>query len=193
MNKSIKYFLVALSALLTVPVVAETAVYDRKAIELNSHTEVLIDLPVEQVWPYIIEDPKAWKQGPQLVSVAGSKGRKGEVFKAVMPSDSETALFYAKNVELITNQRRTLKLYAGSDGALIGFASWVLQEESDKTRVSYHVHSEARLPDEMWLQMTVEQREAYGEQNQQTNEKRFQDELDSLKLMAEEAGNKAVQ
>ncbi len=188
-----RYLLIMFSMFLAVPYVAETKPHERKAIELNSHTEVLINLPAEQIWSYINEEPKAWKQGAQMVSITGSTGskgkggQKGEIFKAVMPAEPETVLFYAKNVELITNQRRTIKLYAGNDGDLIGFASWVLQAEGDKTRVSYHVNAETKLPDETWAQFNDEQRQAYTLQNQQTSHKRFQDELDSLKLLAEGA------
>ncbi len=75
---------------LAVPYVAETKPHERKAIELNSHTEVLINLPAEPIWPYINEEPKVWKQGAQLVSIAGTAGsigkvgHKGEIYKSII-------------------------------------------------------------------------------------------------------------
>jgi hypothetical protein len=158
--------------------------YDRPAIELNSHTEVLIDLPADVIWPHII-DPGKWKQGASVFHVAGPKGALGEVSGAAMPDAPETVIFYAKTVELEPNRRKTIKLYGTDNGPLIGFASWELEAEGDSTRVSYHVYSEMPLSDAGLENASSEEIEAYQEQYFKANHERFQNELEGLKKMLE--------
>ena len=93
----------------------------RDVIELNSHVSVVIDAAAKEIWPLILKIDD-WKQGMALVTVDGDLGEQGAVHKAVLP-DSEPradadALYYVQDVELVRNERRTLKLFlpSGPDG-----------------------------------------------------------------------------
>jgi hypothetical protein len=131
---------------------------------------VRIDATPEDIWPSI-EDPSAWKTGPQLIAVSGQPGALGTRFNSVDPGAPDTILFHAENVEIIPQRRRTLRL-TGVDGALIGFAIWELSRQDDSTVVEYHVY--AQLPPD-------------GDANsyRATNQQRFDRELATLKRLVE--------
>src|SRR5690606_42100493 len=53
--------------------------------------------------------------------------------------------FYFTNVEMVPEQRRTIRLNT-PEGALIGYAVWELTPVEGGTEVAYHVYSEAVIP-----------------------------------------------
>ena len=110
-------------------------------IDLVTHNAVVIDASPAKIWPYIM-DPSGWKAGAQLEHLDGEKGQAGERFRAFMPDDPATTLFHVTNVELMPERRRSMKLNA-SDGTLIGYASFELTPEGDRTRAEYHVYSQS--------------------------------------------------
>ncbi len=157
---------------------------ERRAIELNSHSAIVIDRPAAEIWPYIV-DPSDWKQGGSLVHHSGPVDQRGEVFKAFNPQDG-SVMFFVKNVEFIPNRRRTVKLYLPDAGNLIGFASWTLEEMSGRTEVSYHVYTETLLPPEQLASSTPEDIAELEMLDYDTNKARFDRELEGLKALVEE-------
>ena len=171
---------------------AQDAPWERHVIELNSHSSVVIDAAAEVIWPLILKIDD-WKQGLVLVTVDGALGERGTVHKAVL-ADSEpradaNAVYYVQDVELIENERRTLKLFlpAGPDGgrgSLLGFAAYVLEPAGvGKTKVSYHVYSESPLPPELRADSDAVAR--LEESSYRQNADRFQAELEVLKELVE--------
>jgi hypothetical protein len=154
----------------------------RAAIELNSHSTVLINRTAAEIWPHIA-DPSTWKQGGQLLHHSGPEGA-GGIFKAISPTDG-SVMFFIKNVEFIPYQRRTIKLYMPSNGPLIGYAAWTLDEEDGQTEVSYHVYTETLLPPEQSASSTAEELAEFEAINYETNKARFDRELEALKDMVE--------
>jgi hypothetical protein len=162
--------------------VPPTVAQSRVALNLNTHSQVEIDRPAAAIWPHIL-DPNPWKQGLKLTHHAGPAGQVGEILGAPDPSNRGAAAFYAENVEVVPNQRRTIKLYEPS-GRLLGFAIWTLTERNGRTLVEYDVYSETLLPPELVRQS----KEALAEQERQSfdsNKKRFDDELVALKRLVE--------
>lgn len=92
--------------------------------------------------------------------------------------------FFAENVELTPNQRRTIKLFL-ADGTLIGFATWSLREEGGRTVVGYAVHSETRLDSAQAKAMTPQQIRETERTQRAANQQRFDRELLALKRLVE--------
>ena len=159
------------------PAIAQT----RVALNLTTHSQVEIDRPAAAIWPHIL-DPSPWKQGLKLTYHAGPAGQVGEILGARDPASGAVA-FFAENVEVVPNQRRTIKLYDPS-GRLLGFASWTLTDRNGRTAVGYDVYSETLLAPEQARQS----KEALAEQERQayeSNKKRFDAELVALKRLVE--------
>src|SRR5690349_15742204 len=99
---------VVLAALVTMtdPIAAQP----RAAMNLNTHSEVVIDRPATAIWPRIV-DPTSWKQGTKSWHYAGPAGQMGEIFAAGDPADKAKVEFFFENVQLVPNQRRTIKIY----------------------------------------------------------------------------------
>jgi hypothetical protein len=156
---------------------------DRPAINLNTHSTVAIDRPATAIWPHIL-DPSSWKQAAKLWHHAGPVGQVGEIFAAGDPADKRQVMFFIENVELIPNERRTIKLYQ-ADGTLIGFASWSLRAEGGRTVVGYDVHSETRLDSAQAKAMPPARARETERVQQAENQRRFDDELLALKRLVE--------
>ena len=137
--------------------------------DLVTHNSVLIQAPAEKIWPHIV-DPNEWKAGAHLLPA----DEKGQVFKAVMPDRPDQALFTVVNVESVENQRRTIRLSA-LDGALMGYATWHLEDVNDATLVTYDVYSYfAELPEGVTEAAWVKE-----------SEERYQAELEALRRMVQ--------
>ena len=80
---------VALGALVTMA--NSAAAQTRAAMNLNTHSEVVIDRPAAAIWPLIV-DPSSWKQGTKSWHHAGPRGGLGEVFAAGDPADGACPL-----------------------------------------------------------------------------------------------------
>ncbi|WP_396221750.1 hypothetical protein, partial [Gemmatimonas sp.] len=113
------------------------------ATHLVAQRTVTIERTVMAVWPHIVE-PSAWKQGNRLTHVGGPWGAAGEVF-AARPAAGGAPDYYLVNAELVPYRRRTMKL-VGTDGTLMGFATYSLEEHDGRTTVRYDVFAETRLP-----------------------------------------------
>src|ERR1041385_6178493 len=87
------------------------AAQTRAAMNLNTHSEVVIDRPAAAILPRIV-DPTSWKQGTKSWHYAGPAGQLGEIFAAGDPTDKAKIEFFFENVQLVPNQRRTIKIYA---------------------------------------------------------------------------------
>lgn len=159
---------------------------DRYAIDLVTHSCVMIERPATAIWPSIV-DVNDWKLGAKLWHQEGPVGEPGEIFAAGDPANPGAVSFLAENVELVPGQRRTMKLYLPS-GVLMGFASWRLVEIAGRTEVTYDVVSEYRLEPEQVAAMTGEQRRQY----QIMNQERFDQELAGLKRLVETGSAQAA-
>jgi hypothetical protein len=91
--------------------------------------------------------------------------------------------FFAEVVELVPNQRRTLKLYLPS-GVLLGFATWRVQESGGRTRVEYDVYSEFLRPPFTSVAARDSARRADLD-FARANQRRFDQELVALKRLVE--------
>lgn len=147
------------------------------SVDLISHEVVLVRATSSEVWPHIVK-PDGWKQGAALVPMPSNDGRVR--FKATMPDQPETVVFYAEQVELIEGQRRTMRLNA-VDGTLMGYSSWVLTSQPGATLVEYHVYSTVNLGQPL----TKEERLKFERDYQTTNQRRFVSELEALKRLVE--------
>jgi hypothetical protein len=153
---------------------------NRIATDLVLHSDVVIDRPAAAIWPYIVA-PNIWKKGPKLNQVGGDAGKPGEIFAAVPRENTGESVFYVKNVEVVPNERRTMKLYQDNNGPLMGYASWELEEENGRTRVSYHVYTESLLS----KQITTSKLSELEKQDMEQHDKRFREELLDLKKLVE--------
>ena len=183
-TKAAKYFLVLFFCSCTPLAVADAAPETRTSIELNTHSSVIIDSAAAEIWPHIV-DPSSWKQGGALVHYSGNEGA-DEIFQAISPADG-SVMFLLKNVEFIPNERRTIKLYMPAGGPLIGYASWILDEQDGQTEVAYHVYSETLLPADQAAEETAEDLAEFEAMNYEMNKARFDRELEALKTLMEEA------
>ncbi len=157
---------------------------NRAASDLVTHSSVAIDAAASEVWPHIV-DPSTWKEALPLRHHAGQPGAVGEVFAAFDPAAPETIAYLVVNVELVANQRRSIKLTFPGRGPLIGYATWTLTEHDGSTVVTYDVYTETVLASEDGSRLTEEEiaeltREAYA-----TNKPRFDRELVALKKLVE--------
>lgn len=139
------------------------------AADLVTHNSVLIQAPAGEIWPHIIK-PDAWKQGAQLKPVDDT----AMTFHAVMPDQPDTPLYFVVNVELEQEARRTMRL-SSLDGALMGYATWVLKPVDDATLVTYDVYSFTPV-----LPEGVDEAQYVA-----SNKRRFQTELEALKKLLE--------
>jgi hypothetical protein len=152
-------------------------------LDLVTHNSVLIEAAPAQIWPKII-DPSEWKAGAQLVLLEGDPAQAGAKFKAVMPNAPDQVAFYTTNVEVLPEQRRTVRLNT-PDGALMGFAIWELTPVGDGTEVAYHVYTQAVIPGAALASMSAAEVEAWRTDYVPSNYQRFQAELEALKKMVE--------
>jgi hypothetical protein len=155
----------------------------RAAVNLVTHSEVLITRPRSAVWPHIV-DPNAWKQGAKLWHHAGPPGQVGEVFAAGDPANRAEVMFFVENVELVPSQRRTIKIYLPS-GTLLGFASWWLREDRGSTTVGYDVFSETPLPAAPATGAAADSIRRAEQSDRAANQARFDAELRALKRVVE--------
>ena len=151
------------------------------ATHLVVQRAITIDRSTVAVWPHIV-DPTAWKQGNRLAHHSGPWGAEGEVFAALPPSGGAPDYFLV-NAELVPYHRRTMKL-VGTDGTLIGFATYSLEERDGRTTVRYDVFAETRLPAGATAGAldTARARAAAG---QRSSAQRFDAELAALKRLVE--------
>jgi len=154
---------------------------ERVAVNFNTHDRVELDRPVSVVWPLIVE-PNSWKPNRQMVHYAGPAGKVGEVFAIGGGADRSKIWFLAENVELVPNQRRTIKLYDPA-GRLLGFATWLLEPAGTRTILRYEVHAESLVPPEKvgapgTKSVAEQEREGY-----EVNKKRNDDEFVILKRL----------
>jgi hypothetical protein len=172
---------VMLGALVTMA--NSAAAQARPAMNLNTHSEVVIDRPAATIWPLIV-DPTSWKQGTKSWHYAGPAGQLGEVFAAGDPANRKNVEFFFENVQLVPNQRRTIKIYAPA-GELLGFAIWTLREAGARTVVEYDVYSESLVNSvEARTKTPAELRDA-ERSYVTTNQQRFDRELLGLKRLVE--------
>lgn len=108
------------------------------SIDFITHSAVMIEAEVEDVWPYILY-PNSWKTGDKLVPVGGEQDALGERFKAMSDDGTGLVHFYVENVEVVPLKRRTVRLET-VDGDLVGYATWVLTPGNGITHVEYHVY-----------------------------------------------------
>ncbi len=173
--------LVVLVGMAGVP--ASVAAQDRVALNLVTHSEVMINRPAAAIWPLIV-DPSGWKKGATLRHQSGSAGQAGEVFAAMEPGDGAQVAFLVENVELAPNQRRTIKLYAPT-GDLIGYATWSLRAAGGRTVVGYDVYSETLIDPAQAKSMTPAQIREAERTSAAPNQQRFDQELLALKALVE--------
>ena len=153
----------------------------RLAINLHVYAQVEIARPASTVWPLIV-DTNSWKPDRPMVHRAGPVGQLGEVSAIVSTQHPGQVWFLAENVELVPNQRRTIKLL-DLKGNLLGFASWGLMEQGGRTLIDYQIHAESRVAPEQKLtaaQVAEQQRNGYA-----VNKQRVDDELAELKRRLE--------
>lgn len=153
------------------------AAQPRAAVNLVTHNRIEIARPAAVIWPYILE-PNLWKMGAKLVHRSGPAGQVGEVFGATEPN----VTFLVENVELISNRRRTIKLYQ-PDGTLLGYATWTLEESGGRSTVGYDVYSESLFPPgQAATAEALAKAELLGND---ANVKRFKAEFGALKRLVE--------
>jgi len=168
--------------LVATPCVALSAVSEeRAAVNLNAYSQIEIDRPVATVWPYIV-DTNSWKPERRLTHRSGPVGQVGEVLAIVGPTGK--VWFLVENVELVANQRRTIKMY-DPDGKLLGFATWKLQATGDHTLIEYEIHGESLVAAAQAGQpggksVAEQEREGYA-----VNKKRIDVEFAALKRLLE--------
>ncbi len=164
----------------TTPAVAQNR---RVATHLLTHNRIEITRPAATIWPFILK-PQAWKQGLQLVHQSGPAGRVGEVFAAVEAANPTRVMLLVENVELVPNERRTIKLLQ-PDGRLAGFATWTLDETGGRTVVGYDVYSETVLPADQAAKLSAAAVAELERSEHNANFKRFDAELAALKGLVE--------
>jgi hypothetical protein len=128
--------------------------------------------------------------GAVFEHVYGPIGTCGQVFAAAMP-DSAAVLYYVENVELIPHERRTVKLLEGIEGALLGFASWGLREQSEITTVTYDVYAQYPQSPDAANCSSPDEREALEVQEAAGDRARFKKELECLKRLVEDGESAA--
>lgn len=151
--------------------------------DLVTHNSVVIEAAPAAIWPRIV-DPSEWKAGAKMVLVEGDPAKTGALFKAVTAEAPDQASFYFTNVEMVPEQRRTIRLNT-PEGALIGYAVWELTPVEGGTEVAYHVYSEAVIPAAAFASMGAEEIDAVRADYGPSNSKRFQSELETLKKLVE--------
>ncbi len=155
------------------------------AIQLVTHSSVVIDRPTSAIWPHIV-DTSRWKRGFSLRHMDGESGAVGEVFGAFDPADPDTIAYLLTNVELIPEERRTIKLSETEHGGLIGYATWSLTDDGGHTRVSYEVYVETRLPPAEGSRLTPQQVAEMTREGHAVSKARFDRELQALKTLVED-------
>jgi len=147
-------------------------------LNLRTRSSHFISAPVSEIWPYIT-DTVEWKAGAQLVPWRGAPHESGARFKAVLPDDRHTILFFAENVEVVPERRRTLKLLT-PDGGLLGFASWLLSAEESGTSVEYHVYTKGAIPESLRDGTAAEELPVLEQRFREQSAARFSAELEIL-------------
>jgi len=168
-------WLIALIMVLQGAVLAGTVVVPT---DLVTHNQIVINAAPGKVWPLVME-PSSWKMGPRMINVRGIPGQLGEQLKGVM--DDGHIAFLAENVEVIANQRRTIRL-STEDGKFLGFAVWTLTVQGSGTLVQYEVYSQVPLAN---LGDTPAQIAAAQKNYHDMNYQRFAVELTALKKRVE--------
>ncbi len=151
--------------------------------DLVTHNSVVIEATPAAIWPRIV-DPSEWKAGAKMVLVEGDPAKTGARFKAVTAEAPDQASFYFTNLEMVPEQRRTIRLNT-PEGALIGYAVWELTPVEGGTEAAYHVYTEAVIPAAAFASMSAEEIDAVRAEYSPSNAKRFQAELETLKKLVE--------
>lgn len=114
-----------------------------ETIDFLTHSKVRVEAGAATIWPYIVE-LDGWRRGQRLVHLSGDAGGLGGRFHAVAAEALDVPLYYVENVELVAEQRRTIRL-DGLDDSFIGFATWELTPAGDGTVVAYDVYTRGAL------------------------------------------------
>ena len=157
---------------------------NRIASDLVTHSSVAIDAPASEIWLHIV-DPTAWKESFPVRHHSGEPGVVGEVFAAFDPAAPDVISYLIKNVEIVPNERRAIKLTRPGHGALIGYAIWTLVEDDGHTVVTYDVYTETLLAPKEGSRLTPEQVVEMTREGYETNKLRFNRELLALKKLVE--------
>ncbi|MGH8138808.1 MAG: hypothetical protein ACREVV_11530 [Steroidobacteraceae bacterium] len=150
-------------------------------LDLVTHNEILIEAPAKSVWPRLL-DLNAWKKGPELVHAEGPINAWGEVFAAT-DRISKAVLYFAKVVELVPPECRTIKLFRDHEVNLLGFASWQLRERDGLTTVVYDVYAQFEAPSDKACKRPEAVYEELEDSRQLEERARFQEELKQLKKL----------
>lgn len=147
-------------------------------VDYTVHLSIAIGAPPASIWPYII-DSNQWT-GVPLIHCDGPKDEVGETFAV-----GDIAEFFAKNIELAPNERRTFKLYDKS-GSRHGYVSWSLKGIDGQSIVSYDIYFQKRLsvediqPSGGFITTTQLQKDVQG-----TSQRQSQAQLLALKNLVE--------
>ena len=118
--------------------------------------EFILDYPAKVVWPYIV-DRRAWIKTFPIKTVAGLRGKEGEIIRiSVMSGEKTVEEYFSKTVKVIPNKQVILKYLpqlkkAGAVYTLRGYDVYELQELNGKTHVifqTFQEYSASQIPEE---------------------------------------------
>jgi hypothetical protein len=113
-------------------------------MDFVTHNKVKIAANADAIWPHIL-DVESWRGGGQtFISVGGERGRVGERFHAFSAEAPDAPLYRIENVELIADQRRTLRMEK-LDGQFLGFATWELTSSGGETLVAHDIYCRSAM------------------------------------------------
>lgn len=153
---------------------------DVKKFDLIVRTEITINAPASEVWPFLFK-AQEWKQSiGKLERVAGEPNKEGETLRVTPKGAGEDQGYYIKYVRVIDNKQLVIKIFNIPDDGTVGFSDFSLFESSGKTHMIYDVYVEYNLPG-----MTDEELGKFGQEVYEGTKNKLEVENRKLKELVE--------
>jgi hypothetical protein len=109
--------------------------------------ETLLDAPVEEAWPHVVDYP-AWQSYSIVQHVSGKPGREGEVM--LLKKEEEGFAFppyLARTIKLEPQRRIIWKTFPEQGNDYFGIVEFDVREIDGKTRFNYSLLYEFMMPE----------------------------------------------
>ena len=148
-------------------------------IDVAFRFSIAIKAKAEQVWPFLFQIDQ-WKQSIARLESMKLTGEQENGVVAVYPENSSDKHgLLIKTEKIISNTRYSFSIYSPT-GDFIGFATYSLEEESDKTQLTYDVYMHISLSGLSNTQIMTRKKQIVTEM-----EMRQPNELKNLKKIVE--------
>jgi len=160
--------------------ISQAGADDVKKFDLIVRTEITINTPASEVWPFLFK-AQEWKQSiGKLERVAGEPNQEGETIRVTPKGAEENQGYYIKYVRVVEDRQLVIKIFNIPDDGTVGFSDFSLFESNGKTHMIYDVYVEYRLTG-----MSDEEVRKFGQRAYEGTKNKLESENQRLKELIE--------